>query len=76
MDWSITGGDVLQVLAFVVMAVIFVLRIDKQVGIMKAELQALEKRLNTVEQGVASDIKDIKNTLGKVFDKLDKKADK
>ncbi|WP_299393308.1 hypothetical protein [Pelagibius sp.] len=87
MEWGIDGGDILQVAAFLVAAVIFVLRIDKQLGIMKAEMKALEGRVNTLEEGLRDDVREIKDTINAnardskdnfkaVFERLDHKADK
>lgn len=76
MNWSVTGGDILQVVGFAVVALVYVMRIDKQIGIMRAEMMALDKRVSTVEQRIHEDISEIKGTLRRLADRMDGKADK
>lgn len=76
MDWSVTGGDLLQAGAFIVIAVVFVMKIDKQLAVMKAELKALEQRVNALEKRIHEDILEIKATLKGMAARMDAKQDK
>jgi len=76
MDWSITGGDILQLGGFLIAAAVFVMKLNTQISVMRAEMKALERRVDGLEQGIREDIREIKNTLQAVFDRLDRKADK
>lgn len=71
MDWSVTGGDILQLLGFLVAVVVFVMKMDKRLGIMQAELKAQEKRLDSFERGLIDTRHELTEAVTAINERID-----
>jgi hypothetical protein len=79
-QWTVTSGDLLQILAVVGAILLYGARLEGQNRVSEAKRHALEKRLDSNERRTDNELTDIRRTLQDGFraiqDRLDAKMDK
>lgn len=79
-QWTVTSGDLLQILTVVGAILLYGARLESQNKVADAKRHALEKRLDSNERRTDNELTDIRRTLQDGFralqDRLDSKMDK